>query len=187
MGSLNWKDDIPGYSSVASSVILVFKSFDTGQPAFAMTPKDRSDLDAALETGIDWVALSFVQRAKMPLPRPRPFPPHCPPPPTPRIPGPSRLCSRLQRYYEHVRLLVCSPTASPSSGFLSRSGIAMATADQTRSPKFRCVPFARDGVFDPMGLRPRRSVSPSQSGTAHIAFSSVNGLGLHDIVLFAAQ
>jgi pyruvate kinase len=29
-----------------------------------MTPKDRADLDAALETGIDWVALSFVQRAE---------------------------------------------------------------------------------------------------------------------------
>lgn len=30
----------------------------------AMTPKDRSDLDAALDAGIDWVALSFVQRAE---------------------------------------------------------------------------------------------------------------------------
>jgi pyruvate kinase len=28
----------------------------------ALTEKDRSDLDAALETGIDWVALSFIQR-----------------------------------------------------------------------------------------------------------------------------
>ncbi len=31
-------------------------------PVSAMTPKDRSDLEAALEAGIDWVALSFVQR-----------------------------------------------------------------------------------------------------------------------------
>src|SRR3978361_432795 len=29
-----------------------------------MTPKDRADLEAALVTGIDWVALSFVQRAE---------------------------------------------------------------------------------------------------------------------------
>jgi pyruvate kinase len=29
----------------------------------ALTPKDRSDLDAVLEAGVDWVALSFVQRA----------------------------------------------------------------------------------------------------------------------------
>jgi pyruvate kinase len=36
---------------------------DTDLPVSAMTPKDRSDLEAALETGIDWVALSFVQRA----------------------------------------------------------------------------------------------------------------------------
>jgi len=36
---------------------------DTDLPVSAMTPKDRADLDAALLTGIDWVALSFVQRA----------------------------------------------------------------------------------------------------------------------------
>ena len=36
---------------------------DTDLPVSAMTAKDRADLDAALETGIDWIALSFVQRA----------------------------------------------------------------------------------------------------------------------------
>lgn len=35
---------------------------DTVVPLSAMTPKDRSDLDAALNFGVDWVALSFVQR-----------------------------------------------------------------------------------------------------------------------------
>jgi len=35
---------------------------DTLLPMSAMTPKDRSDLDAALELGVDWIALSFVQR-----------------------------------------------------------------------------------------------------------------------------
>jgi len=35
---------------------------DTTIPFAALTPKDRSDLEAALDTGIDWVALSFVQR-----------------------------------------------------------------------------------------------------------------------------
>jgi pyruvate kinase len=35
---------------------------DTTIPFSALTPKDRSDLDAALDTGIDWVALSFIQR-----------------------------------------------------------------------------------------------------------------------------
>ena len=35
---------------------------DTLLPMSAMTPKDRSDLDAALALGVDWVALSFVQR-----------------------------------------------------------------------------------------------------------------------------
>ena len=37
---------------------------DTDLPVSAMTPKDRLDLEAALDTGIDWVALSFVQRAE---------------------------------------------------------------------------------------------------------------------------
>jgi pyruvate kinase len=35
---------------------------DTTIPTSALAPKDRSDLEAALEAGIDWVALSFVQR-----------------------------------------------------------------------------------------------------------------------------
>jgi pyruvate kinase len=37
---------------------------DTDLPVSAMTPKDRSDLEAALVTGVDWIALSFVQRAE---------------------------------------------------------------------------------------------------------------------------
>jgi pyruvate kinase len=35
---------------------------DTVLPIPAMTPKDRSDLEAALHLGVDWIALSFVQR-----------------------------------------------------------------------------------------------------------------------------
>ncbi len=35
---------------------------DTTIPFSALAPKDRSDLEAALDTGIDWVALSFIQR-----------------------------------------------------------------------------------------------------------------------------
>jgi pyruvate kinase len=35
---------------------------DTDLPVGALTEKDRSDLDAVLATGVDWVALSFVQR-----------------------------------------------------------------------------------------------------------------------------
>jgi pyruvate kinase len=37
---------------------------DTEIPVAAMTAKDRIDLDAALETGVDWIALSFVQRGE---------------------------------------------------------------------------------------------------------------------------
>ena len=35
---------------------------DTTIPVAAMTEKDRSDLEAAIDAGVDWVALSFVQR-----------------------------------------------------------------------------------------------------------------------------
>jgi pyruvate kinase len=35
---------------------------DTTLPFSALAEKDRSDLEAALEAGIDWVALSFIQR-----------------------------------------------------------------------------------------------------------------------------
>jgi pyruvate kinase len=35
---------------------------DTVLPVAAMTEKDRSDLEAALDAGVDWIALSFVQR-----------------------------------------------------------------------------------------------------------------------------
>ncbi|HMF21332.1 MAG TPA: pyruvate kinase [Pseudolabrys sp.] len=35
---------------------------DTTIPSSSLADKDRSDLESALETGIDWVALSFIQR-----------------------------------------------------------------------------------------------------------------------------
>ncbi|MBZ9855577.1 pyruvate kinase [Mesorhizobium sp. CA13] len=35
---------------------------DTDLPVGALTEKDRRDLDAVLATGVDWIALSFVQR-----------------------------------------------------------------------------------------------------------------------------
>ncbi len=35
---------------------------DATLPFSALAPKDRSDLEAALDAGIDWVALSFIQR-----------------------------------------------------------------------------------------------------------------------------
>src|SRR5207302_5088007 len=35
---------------------------DTAVPFSALTAKDRSDLDAGLDAGVDWVALSFIQR-----------------------------------------------------------------------------------------------------------------------------
>jgi pyruvate kinase len=37
---------------------------DTEIPDAAMTEKDRIDLEAAVEAGVDWIALSFVQRAE---------------------------------------------------------------------------------------------------------------------------
>ena len=36
---------------------------DTTVPFASLTPKDRSDLEAAINTGVDWIALSFIHRA----------------------------------------------------------------------------------------------------------------------------
>ena len=54
------KVDVGGRISNRKGVSLP----DTEIAVPALTEKDRVDLEAALETGIDWVALSFVQRAK---------------------------------------------------------------------------------------------------------------------------
>ncbi len=37
---------------------------DTEIPVASMTPKDRDDLEAGLEAGVDWIAVSFVQKAE---------------------------------------------------------------------------------------------------------------------------
>ncbi len=51
--------DVPGRISNRKGVSLP----DTEIPVAALTPKDRSDLDAALNEGVDWIGVSFVQRA----------------------------------------------------------------------------------------------------------------------------
>ena len=43
---------------------------DTDLPVLGADAKDRSDLEAALDAGVDWIALSFIQRPEM-SPRPR--------------------------------------------------------------------------------------------------------------------
>ncbi len=102
----------------------------------------------------------------LPSLQPGTFPP---PPPPPFITG---LFGRF------------SGTTSPSDSspvprqlrlldFLSRPGIAVATAGQARSPRFRRDPFMRDGVFDH-----GRATAPRNTGAAHVAFGSVNGPGL---------
>ena len=50
--------EVPGMISNKKGVSLP----DTLLPSSALTDKDRADLLAALEAGVDWIALSFVQR-----------------------------------------------------------------------------------------------------------------------------
>ena len=50
--------DVPGNISNRKGVSLP----DTEIPVSSMTEKDRADLDAGLNEGVDWVAVSFVQR-----------------------------------------------------------------------------------------------------------------------------
>ena len=53
--------------------------------------------------------------------------------------------------------------------FLSRPGIAHATAGQTRSPRFRRAPFERDVAFDP-----GRASAPRIRGAAQLPSAVVN-------------
>ncbi|MBM1171901.1 pyruvate kinase [Microvirga arabica] len=57
-GSATTSVEIAGKISNRKGVSLP----DTTIPVAAMTEKDRSDLEAALDAGVDWIALSFVQR-----------------------------------------------------------------------------------------------------------------------------
>ncbi|MGO4707376.1 pyruvate kinase [Microvirga sp. 2MCAF38] len=57
-GSATTEVEIAGKISNRKGVSLP----DTTIPVAAMTDKDRSDLEAALAAGVDWIALSFVQR-----------------------------------------------------------------------------------------------------------------------------
>jgi pyruvate kinase len=57
-GSATTEVEVAGKISNLKGVSLP----DTVIPVAAMTDKDRSDLEAALDAGVDWIALSFVQR-----------------------------------------------------------------------------------------------------------------------------
>lgn len=57
-GSATTEVEVAGKISNRKGVSLP----DTVVPVAAMTEKDRSDLEAALDAGVDWIALSFVQR-----------------------------------------------------------------------------------------------------------------------------
>jgi pyruvate kinase len=69
-GRLQLRADAADSKSIACTVISGTKISDrkgvslpdTDLPVGALTEKDRKDLDAVLATGVDWVALSFIQR-----------------------------------------------------------------------------------------------------------------------------
>jgi pyruvate kinase len=57
-GKLTTRVEVGGKLSDRKGVSLP----ETTLPFSALAPKDRSDLEAALDAGIDWLALSFIQR-----------------------------------------------------------------------------------------------------------------------------
>jgi hypothetical protein len=119
--------------------------------------------------------------------RPAAFPPPSPPPIC------RRLCSRLHRYYAAVRLLTSPATASPPrlpvAARLRHSGLG-----EMRSPRFRRVPFMRNGVSDHgRAVAPRitvRNILPSAlstaSASAGLSLSRLN-IPLHMIAVYASQ
>jgi pyruvate kinase len=69
-GKLQLRADVADGRSITCTVVSGTKISDrkgvslpdTELPVGALTEKDRRDLDAVLATGVDWVALSFIQR-----------------------------------------------------------------------------------------------------------------------------
>jgi hypothetical protein len=104
-----------------------------------------------------------------------------------------QFCSRFRRYYAAVRLLTASAAASsprlPAVAHIRRSGVG-----EMRSPRFRRVPFIRNGVSDHgRAVAPRmtvRNVLPSTlstvSASAELSLSRLN-IPLHMIAVYASR
>jgi hypothetical protein len=104
-----------------------------------------------------------------------------------------QFCSRLRRYYAAVRLLTASTAASsprlPVVAHIRRSGLG-----EMRSPRFRRVPFIRNGVSDhgravAPGMTVRNmlpSTLSTVSASAELSFSRLN-IPLHMIAVYASR
>ena len=120
-------------------------------------------------------------------------------PPIGRLPsaisaaGFHQFCSRHRRYYAAVRLLTSSAMASPPRlPVVARSRLC--GLGEMRSPRFRHVPFIRNGVSDHgRAVAPRmtvRNMLPSAlstaSASAGLSLSRLN-IPLHMIAVYASQ
>jgi hypothetical protein len=85
---------------------------------------------------------------------------------------------RLPRYCGGVWLLASVHRRLKLIAVPARTGAAEAARPDPRPLTFRCAPFLRDGAFGHA-----RATAPRNTGTAHVAFGSVNGLGLCDFAL----
>ncbi len=121
------------------------------------------------------------------------LPSAAPLPSTPSAAAHHGLVRALHRYYERVRLLIRSLTDCPL-GFPPRPGIASATAGRMRSPRFRRLPFVRDGVFDHGRASAPRKTAPhmlpsavsTDSASARSALSRLNSPP-HTIAVYASR
>mgnify|MGYP001178114957 CR=1 FL=1 len=116
---------------------------------------------------------------------PGPFPPRPPPP---------FITGLFERFNGTMNPSDSSPVPRQLRllDFLSRPGIALATAGQMRSPRFRHVPFVRDEVFDPSrAFTPRITAHPyclqprRRSRPLHPALSRLNS-SPHTIAVYAS-
>ena len=147
----------------------------------------RPVLDPCKSSAFEACGFRYCARSMPPHPRflrPRPFPPRPPPP---------LITALFGRYYERVRLLIRSLTDCPL-GFPPRPGIASATAGRMRSPRFRRLPFVRDGVFDHGRASAPRKTAPhmlpsavsTDSASARLALSRLNSPP-HTIAVYASR
>ncbi len=115
-------------------------------------------------------------RHRLPSLRPSPLPS------APSAAAPRGFVRALHRYYE------ARPTPRPFHGSFGSSpscrgpGSLRATAGQTRSPRFRRVPFVRDGIFDH-----GRATAPRIPGPHMLPSTFPTGSASAIFLAFAAQ
>ena len=151
-------------------------------PLSALTPKDRTDLAYALELGVDWIALSFVQRPEDVRGNPR----HRRRPGRGDLQAGEALSGRASRRHRRALGRGHGGARRPRRGDAARAGAADPAAHRPRLPAGGQALHRRDpdaGIDDPgADADPRRGV---RRGVRHLprrrCGDAVGGIGVRTV------